>query len=82
MRYDGKVALITGAGRGIGREHADGVQQQAEGRQDLGRGLKDAGHQQQLAHRMPPPVMRRGNNAIIICINTNGTRGQQRPRSR
>ena len=45
---------------GIGGEHADGVQQQAEGRQDLGRGLKYAGHQQQLAHRMPPPVMWRG----------------------
>ena len=40
---------------GVGGQHADGVQQQAEGGQNLRRRLKDAGHQQQLAHVMPPP---------------------------
>ena len=52
---------------GVGGQHANGVQQQAEGRQNLRGRLQDAGHQQQLAQLMPPPVLRR-MNAIIISV--------------
>jgi hypothetical protein len=35
------------------------MQQQAKRRQNLRGRLEDAGHQQEFAHLMPPPVLRR-----------------------
>lgn len=72
MRFDGKVAIITGAGRGIGREHA--LQLAARGASVIlndfgGDRFGKAGANSEPAVSVVAEIQKQGGTAVASCVD-------------